>query len=196
MKIIKKTLVFQGFSRIPILQYFSVLTSIFTYFSPIFHQKAPHLCPRSPHMGSFWGPKGVLGELLAPFVASLAPSGEPWAPHRGSPSPSWQHFSQFRSPKTPPSSIFHRFFMSFYTLKHKILNMKITDFHTDLPSTYHTYFLYFQSLQSFFPSNSPVIQASSHLLSFRFLQSFFPSNPPVIQTSKHPIWAWRNARSV
>ena len=30
--------------------------------------------------------------------------------------------------------------------KHKISNMKITDFHTDLPITYHIYFLYFQSL--------------------------------------------------
>ena len=123
-------------------------------------------------MGSYWGPKGVLGGLLGPFFASLAPSGDLWAPPWGSPRPSWLNFSQFRSPKTPPSSIFHRFSILFNE-KHKIFNMKITDFHTDLPTTYHSYFLYFQSFQS-----------------------FFPSNPPVIQSSKHPMWGRRNARSV
>ena len=40
--------------------------------------------------------------------------------------------------------------------------MKITDFHTELPTTYHSYFLYFQSLQSLFPSNHQIIQSSKH----------------------------------
>jgi hypothetical protein len=114
-------------------------------------------------MGSCWGPEGVLGGLLGPFFASLGPSGDPWVPPWGCPGPSWQHFPQFRCPKSRPRRIFHGFFNDF---QEQILNFQYENsrFHTYLPIPYHNYFLSFQALQSLFPS--------------------------LLQPSKHPILQW------
>ena len=111
-------------------------------------------------MDLHWGPQGVLGGLLGPFFASLGPSVDPWVPPWGCPGPSWQHFPQFRCPKSRPRRIFHGFFNDF---QEQILNFQYENsrFHTYLPIPYHNYFLSFQALQSLFPSTPPTIQASN-----------------------------------
>ena len=111
-------------------------------------------------MDLYWGPQGVLGGLLGPFFASLGPSGDPWVPPWGCPGPSWQHFPQFRCPKSRPRRIFHGFFNDF---QEQILNFQYENsrFHIYLPIPYQYYFLSFQALQSLFPSTPPTIQASN-----------------------------------
>ena len=160
LKILRKPLknhcFFQGFSMILTFQYFFILTPILIKFP----QKSINLIPRAPQMDLHWGPQGVLGGLLGPFFASLGPSGDPWVPPWGCPGPSWQHFPQFRCPKSRPRRIFHGFFNDF---QEQILNFQYENsrFHTYLPIPYHNYFLSFQALQSLFPSTPPTIQASN-----------------------------------
>ena len=102
-------MVFQGFSMILIFQYFSILTPLLIKFSPKSHPFGPQRAPNGVILGSqerSWEAPGV-------FFASLGSPGDPWAPPWGCPRASWHHFPQFRCPKSPPWSIFHRFELDF-----------------------------------------------------------------------------------
>ena len=107
-----------------------------------------------------WVPWAFLGGFWCLFLPLWALLGTPGYPPGAVPEPLGTIFLNLGAPRALPG-VFSSIFNDFQQTKHKISNMKITNVHTDLPTTYHSYFLYFQSLQSLFPSNHPIIQASN-----------------------------------
>ena len=130
-------------------------------FQLFFTKKLPIWAPELPKWGHVGVPGAFLGVSWSTFLPLSPLLGTSWHPFGAVPEPLGTIFLNLGAPRALPGQFFI-YFQRFPKKKHKISNMKITDFHTDLPITYHIYFLYFQSLQSFFPSNPPVNQSSKH----------------------------------
>ena len=142
---------------IPIFQYFAMLTQLLTSFSP---QILPFNSQRGPN-----------GSLLAPSGSSWEPSGPVfplsvtlWGPLGTLSGLSWSLlglFSSIEEPQGPSQGVFYSIFINVQLQLPAFSDMKSIDFHTPLSTISHKSFLSFPSLQSLFPSNPPILQASN-----------------------------------
>ena len=141
--------------------HFSIFLNFDLHFHLFFTKKPPICDPEAPKWGHVGVPRAFLGVSWAPFLPLWALLGTLGHPLGALQKPPGTVLLNLGASRALPG-LFFIDFQWFSIKKLKIFNVKITDFHTDLPSTYHSYFLYFQSLQSLFPSNHPIIQSSKH----------------------------------